>query len=80
MDKCSHYLASDGTTHPCDATFKDRYDDVYESYGGNGERVLGFAMRPMPRTVEQEEAADPDYKEKLKQGLIGGGRDETALF
>ena len=53
---------------------------MYESFGGNGERVLGFAMRPMPRTIEQEEAADPEYKEKLKQGLIGGGTDRLFIL
>ena len=75
LDKCSHYLAQDGSSHPCDAKFKERYDDAYDAYGGNGERVLGFAMRPMPRTIEQEEAADPQYKDRLKEGLIGSGKD-----
>jgi sodium/potassium-transporting ATPase subunit alpha len=62
LTKCSHYLTVDGTTKPIDEVFSSRYTDVYEEYGGNGERVLGFAMRPMPRTVEEEEALDPKYK------------------
>jgi magnesium-transporting ATPase (P-type) len=37
--------------------------------------VLGFAMRPMPRTVDEEESLDPKYKEKLKEGLVGKGKD-----
>jgi sodium/potassium-transporting ATPase subunit alpha len=75
LDKCSHYLAPDGSHHPCDEAFKTHYDDAYDAYGGNGERVLGFAMRPMPRSVDEEERLDPDYKAKLKEGLIGSGKD-----
>ena len=37
--------------------------------------MLGFAMRPMPRTVDEEESLDPKYKEKLKEGLVGKGKD-----
>jgi magnesium-transporting ATPase (P-type) len=51
------------------------YTETYEQFGGNGERVLGFAMRSMPRTVEEEESLDPKYKEKLKEGLVGSGKD-----
>ena len=32
-------------------------------------------MRPMPRTVDEEESLDPKYKEKLKEGLVGKGKD-----
>jgi magnesium-transporting ATPase (P-type) len=56
-------------------SFRQIYTETYEQFGGNGERVLGFAMRPMPRTVEEEESLDPKYKEKLKEGLVGKGKD-----
>ena len=28
-------------------------------------------MRPMQRSVEEEEAEDPKFKDKLKEGLVG---------
>ena len=49
MSKCSSYLAADGSILPCDDAFATLYTDVYERFGGNGERVLGFAMKTLPR-------------------------------
>ena len=71
LTKCSFYLNDRGEEVPIDEAFTALYNETYEAFGGNGERVLGFAMKRMPRTVAEEEAADPDFKNKLKEGLVG---------
>jgi magnesium-transporting ATPase (P-type) len=38
LDKCSHYLADDGSLHLCDDEFSRVYTENYEEFGGNGER------------------------------------------
>jgi len=73
LDKCSHYLGPDGAMHEKDAAFDAIYTKAYEDFGGQGERVLGFAMRAMPRTLEEELQLDPRYRETLKDGLVGKG-------
>ena len=51
LGKCDRYLAADGTVKMMDDAFKKDYDVVYNDFGGNGERVLGFAYpRPLPRS------------------------------
>jgi len=71
LTKCGSYLAEDGTYKPIDENFKKLYTDVYEDFGGQGERVLGFAFRPMAKTVDEELALNPHYKEKIREDLIG---------
>ena len=71
LSKCSFYLNSEGNFCDIDEKFKADYQRVYENFGGNGERVLGFAMKPLLRTLDQEIAANPQYKEKLREDLIG---------
>jgi hypothetical protein len=41
---------------------------LYYEYaaGGNGERVLGFAMLPLDKSFEQEVADNENYIEDLK--------------
>lgn len=34
---------------------------------------MGFARKPLVRTVEEEERSDPKFKEKLREGLVGAG-------
>ena len=71
LNKCSRYLATDGSYKKIDAEFETLYNTAYESFGGNGERVLGFSMYPMERTIQDEEITDPLWKENLKERLIG---------
>jgi sodium/potassium-transporting ATPase subunit alpha len=80
LGKCSRYLASDGTIREVDEAFSTHYVTVYEEFGGNGERVLGFAMRPMDLTVAEAVAVNEEYKEELKAALIGAvcGVDHSA--
>lgn len=60
LDKCSsRFVAADGSIQPKDSRFDELYTEAYERFGGQGERVLGFAMRPMERTLEEELALDP---------------------
>ena len=71
LGKCSHYIAQDGSIQLIDANFQALYTKVYEEFGGGGERVLGFAMKPMARTIEEELAANPAFKDKLREDMIG---------
>eukprot|EP01034_Spumella_vulgaris_P037064 gene37064-45722_t len=71
LTKCNRYLTADGDFAPVDEAFRAIYTTAYEEFGGEGERVLGFAMRPMERTLAEEEALDKDYKDKLKEDLVG---------
>ena len=71
LGKCSYYLTPEGTVLPIDEKFKKIYTTAYEDFGGNGERVLGFAMRPMKKTVEEELLLDPKYKETLRHDMTG---------
>jgi sodium/potassium-transporting ATPase subunit alpha len=71
LKKCSRYMNADGSIVPMDEHFDKVFQEVYESFGGNGERVLGFAMLPLERTVAQEEASNPDWKGALKERLVG---------
>lgn len=71
LGKCSSYLTPAGDVVPIDEQFRAIYTTTYEDFGGNGERVLGFAMRPMARTVEEEVRLNPKYKDELRTNLIG---------
>lgn len=71
LDKCSRYLAADGSIHPIDSEFNSAYTTVYEEFGGNGERVLGFSMLPLEVPFEESVAADENYEEELKSRLVG---------
>ena len=71
LGKCNRYLTKDGKFAPIDDHFVRIYTSVYEDFGGNGERVLGFAMKPMERSLQEEENRNPNFKDELKEGLIG---------
>jgi len=75
LGKCGSYLDADGSVKPIDKEFERIYTTAYEDFGGNGERVLGFAMRAMAKTVEEELAANPKYKETLRTDMIGKESD-----
>lgn len=72
LTKCAYYLNATGAVLPIDEEFRKIYTAAYEDYGGQGERVLGFAMRHMARSYEEELALNPKYKEELRENLIGG--------
>lgn len=77
LDKCGFYLTSDGQKAPIDEQFRANYQRIYEEFGGEGERVLGFAMRDMQNIFEEESAADALYKDRLKEDLVGLGRNNS---
>jgi len=58
-----------------DERFNSIYTESYEEYGGNGERVLGFAMKPMDVSYEAEMLKDPKFKDKLRTDMIGKPTD-----
>ena len=60
-----------------DDRFNSIYTESYEEYGGNGERVLGFAMKYMDVSFEEETRKDPKYKDKLRIDMIGKPTDTT---
>ena len=72
LNKCSRFLAADGSIQKIDADFSKSYEVVYGDFGGNGERVLGFAMREMTKRIDEEKSVDGDFLEKLKAKLVGG--------
>jgi sodium/potassium-transporting ATPase subunit alpha len=78
LKKCNRYLAPDGSFKKIDEEFDNMYNVAYEAFGGNGERVLGFSMYPMEKTVEDEEASNPKWKDQLKERLVG--KDESSFF
>lgn len=78
LKKCSRYLAPDGLFQNIDADFNCMYDAAYNSLGGNGERVLGFSMYPMNKTVQEEEAACPQWKDQIRERLEG--KDDKHVF
>ena len=71
INKCSHYLAHDGTTRPIDKDFILKYADLCDTLRGQGEMIQSYAMKILDVTIEQEEAKDKKFKEKLKKRLIG---------
>jgi sodium/potassium-transporting ATPase subunit alpha len=73
--KCAFYLSPTGQVVPIDEAFRRIYTEAYEDFGGEGERVLGFAMRYMARDYEEDLALDPKHKEKLREDLIGKKTD-----
>jgi sodium/potassium-transporting ATPase subunit alpha len=42
IGRCSHYMMR-GDPVPIDAAFREKFQDAYETFGNEGERVLGFA-------------------------------------
>ena len=42
-----------------------------------GERAIGFAMHIMPRTLQEEETANPNYRNNLKESLVDKVRGFT---
>jgi sodium/potassium-transporting ATPase subunit alpha len=71
LSKCSHYLTENGEKHLIDDDFMATYVSRYEGFGGNGERVLGFAFKDLPRLLKEEQARDSSYLETLKDNLVG---------
>ncbi|RYH05648.1 HAD family hydrolase [archaeon] len=72
MNKCGFYLDSAGSIKPIDAEFMARYTEVYEEFGGNGERVLGFAYKPCAEKFEiLMNHSNGQHKDQLKAALIG---------
>jgi magnesium-transporting ATPase (P-type) len=71
LAKCSHYLHADGEQKLIDEEFMKTYISRYEGFGGNGERVLGFAFKDLPRLMRDELIGNPRYLDSLKDNLVG---------
>jgi sodium/potassium-transporting ATPase subunit alpha len=72
LKKCGFFLAADGSLkHTSDEQFQAAYTEAYERFGGNGERVLGFAYKLLNTPVSQLLASNPNFKDILKEQLIG---------
>jgi sodium/potassium-transporting ATPase subunit alpha len=71
LSKCSHYLDENGEKHLIDEDFMKIYVSRYEGFGGNGERVLGFAFKDLPRLLKDEQARNSSFLETLKDNLVG---------
>jgi sodium/potassium-transporting ATPase subunit alpha len=71
LSKCSHYLDEKGEKRLIDDAFMEVYVSRYEGFGGNGERVLGFAFKDLSRPLKEEQARDPLFLDTLKENLVG---------
>lgn len=73
LDKCGFYLSANNEVLPIEDAWRAQYTSVYETFGGEGERVLGFAMRPYGagRTHKAFVQENPQYNEQLREHLIG---------
>jgi sodium/potassium-transporting ATPase subunit alpha len=80
LDKCSHYLDASGNHKPLDAAFHLAYKTAYEAFGGNGERVLAFAMSVLKSSIADEEKKDPKYKQKKTKELALKDKDAVKEF
>lgn len=77
MAKCSHYMNLSGERVPIDDAFRTLYNATYEDFGGQGERVLGFALRPLGTSLALLEKQNSNYRAQLKEDLVGQGATPT---
>jgi sodium/potassium-transporting ATPase subunit alpha len=75
LGKCNRYIDLNGQLKKIDAGFTDMYTKAYEDFGNNGERVLGFAMKPLESTIEEEETRNPKFRDVLKARMVGKEAD-----
>eukprot|EP01047_Picozoa_sp_COSAG01_P005184 COSAG01_NODE_175_length_22996_cov_18.857892_14_plen_1178_part_00 len=62
LDKCTTFLASDGTVKKMDANDKQEILDKVDELSSQALRVLAIATRPLGPTLPFGEDADPDSK------------------
>lgn len=79
LDKCSRYLSDSGEIKDKDSEFDHVYTTAYEDFGGNGERVLGFAMLPLDKPFEDSVSENSEYPELLKERLVGKKHPAEAI-
>lgn len=77
ISKCGFYYNSHGEVMAIDESFRNQYISSYEEFGGQGERVLGFAMKALNINVKDEIAQGTNYLEVLREDLIGKGLHPT---
>jgi magnesium-transporting ATPase (P-type) len=80
LAKCSHYMNQTGEIVPINNEFEANYNTVYEDFGGNGERVLGFAFRFMDKSIADETALDENFLESLKDSYVAIGERRDLVF
>jgi sodium/potassium-transporting ATPase subunit alpha len=75
LSKCRFYLTAENTIAPMGEAFQASYQQKYEEFGGQGERVLGFAMRYFDAAsegnYEDQCKKDSKFHEHLRERLIG---------
>lgn len=82
LSKCSRYMDEMGEIKKIDDAFTALYSTVYEDFGGEGERVLGFAMLPLTTPIKEELEDDPKYFEKIRRDYTATGpsRAQDLIF
>eukprot|EP01041_Mallomonas_annulata_P008015 gene8015-16413_t len=78
LPKCSHYLDEYGYMTVINEIFLTAVNETYIQFGTQGERAIGFAMKIMNKTLQEEETADPDYTKKLKISLTSKVQGEAS--
>lgn len=76
LTKCGFFLDNHGEVQPIDDAFKATFTAAYEAFGGQGERVLGFAFKPLPGRWEELTERDPAFKDTFKASFLGKAGSE----
>lgn len=69
LTRCTHFARS-GVVEPIDEHFKEQFDRSYKNFASRGERVLGFAMIPLPAGGPSDQALIANPELVPTQGLI----------
>jgi len=63
-----------------DSIFESDFMRAYEELGGDGERVIGYAMKSMPRALSVELSEDSHYTERLKENITNFTADHSKVW
>jgi len=80
LSKCKEYYDNNGMVRTIDSRFMNAFKEAYEHFGGQGERVLAFAVKYMQGTVEDAESRDKSWKKNLPKTLQPGGENTDFRF
>ena len=69
LSRCSDYMYNQ-RSRPIDDDFREEWTSAYERFGSMGERVLGFAYKPIDSHKPDAYAADKDGQLVPTSGLI----------
>jgi len=82
LSRCSRYLDAAGTELDIDEAFKAEWQTAYESFGYQGERVLGFAYKSFPAPRLGGEVSGGECENGKRDGVVAslGGTGLSRAF